>query len=492
MPTIVLLSVLAGLLLQQPTPPPSGVDFEFFKTRVQPIFTTKRPGHARCISCHSIGTPMRLQPLTPGSGTWSDEDSRLNFEVVRQRIVPRNPDASRLLLHPLAEPAGGDPHHDGGKHWASRDDSEWQTLAAWVRGEGLTRSTSVTPGKVRIIQTNSAGDNVHVIDPATNRVVGEITGIEVNHGAAAAPDGRHLYISNEADSTLDVVDATSLRVTNKIPLSGHPNNIAAGRDGRRVYVAISQAPGAIDVIDTVSLRRVKTIEVKGAVHNTYVTPDGKFVVAGSIVGKNVTVIDAVTEQPVWTLNFDLGVRPMAFERNADGSTKRIFVQLTELNGFAIVDFATRMETGRIELPKIAAGKTPGPRRRQRFPWSGGDIRRDQAGRQQPAQQRDLLVFASRPEARRDGRCRPCAGLGHADTRQQDRLRGKCRIQFGVGRRTPNDAGSHSYSRRTGAQTEHHGGSAISIAAAAIGFVHRTWQKHIPTRGWKPSAMEYLQ
>ena len=37
--------------------------------------------------------------------------------------------------------------------------------------------------KVRIIQTNSAGDNIHVIDPDTNKVVGVITGIEVNHGA---------------------------------------------------------------------------------------------------------------------------------------------------------------------------------------------------------------------------------------------------------------------------------------------------------------------
>jgi YVTN family beta-propeller protein len=49
---------------------------------------------------------------------------------------------------------------------------------------------------------------------------------------------------------------------------------------------------------------------------------------------------------------------MAFERNADGSTKRIFVQLTDLNGFAIVDFSTHREVGRIQLPQIAAGKTP--------------------------------------------------------------------------------------------------------------------------------------
>src|SRR6266571_1533545 len=72
--------------------------------------------------------------------------------------------------------------------------------------------------KVRIIQTNSAGDNVHVIDPVTNKVVGVITGIEVNHGAAVAPDGSRIYISDEAESTLDVVDAKTLKVTHRIPL----------------------------------------------------------------------------------------------------------------------------------------------------------------------------------------------------------------------------------------------------------------------------------
>src|ERR1700758_4840079 len=77
---------------------------------------------------------------------------------------------------------------------------------------------------VRIIQTNSAGDDVSIIDPSTNKVVGEIHGIEVNHGAAAAPDGSKYYISDEADRTLDVVDQKTLKVIRKIPLTGHPNN----------------------------------------------------------------------------------------------------------------------------------------------------------------------------------------------------------------------------------------------------------------------------
>src|SRR3954451_7300062 len=90
----------------------------------------------------------------------------------------------------------------------------------------LSVSISAANGtKVRIVQTNSAGDSVSLIDPATNKVVGEIKDIEVNHGAAAAPDGSHLYISNEAESSLDVVDARTLKVTKRIPLSGHPNNL---------------------------------------------------------------------------------------------------------------------------------------------------------------------------------------------------------------------------------------------------------------------------
>jgi YVTN family beta-propeller protein len=214
--------------------------------------------------------------------------------------------------------------------------------------------------KVRIIQTNSAGDNVHIIDPVTNTVVGVITGIEVNHGAAVAPDGSRIYISDEAESTLDVVDGKTLKVTHRIPLSGHPNNIAVSRDGRRVYVGIIQAPGGVDVIDTASLKDVKTLQTKGSIHNPYVTPDGKYVVAGSIQGKSINVFDTQTEQPAWTLEMDLGIRPMTFSTNADGSTKWLFVQLTGFNGFAVVDFATRKEINRIKNPDLPPGKKTVP------------------------------------------------------------------------------------------------------------------------------------
>jgi YVTN family beta-propeller protein len=213
-------------------------------------------------------------------------------------------------------------------------------------------SISAGTPTVRIVQTNSAGDNIHLIDPATNKVVGEITGIEVNHGAAMTPDGSRFFFSDEAEHTLDAVNGKTLAVVKRIALSGRPNNIAISKDGRHVYVAIVSGSGAVDVVDTHSLDRIKTIAVKGGVHNTFVTPDGKFVVAGSIVGKRMTVIDGATEEPVWTLDFDNGVRPIAFERNADGSTRRAFVQISDFHGFAIVDFAARKEVGRVTLPDV--------------------------------------------------------------------------------------------------------------------------------------------
>ena len=222
-------------------------------------------------------------------------------------------------------------------------------MRAAIVAVAILALSAAASAQVRVLQTNSQGDNIHLIDPATNRIVGEVKGVPINHGAAAAPDGSRFYFSSEAEQTLHVVDGKTLQTIKKIPLTARPNNISISRDGRRVYVGIVSAPGAVDVIDTTSLEKVKSIPTKGGIHNVYVTPDGRHVIAGSIAGRVMTVIDQKTEEPIWTL-FEEGVRPMAFETNPDGSTKRIFVQLSNLHGFAVVDFAQRKEVARVELP----------------------------------------------------------------------------------------------------------------------------------------------
>ena len=206
--------------------------------------------------------------------------------------------------------------------------------------------------KPRVIQTNAAGDNVHIIDPATNKTVGTIEGIEVPHGTVIAPDGKRIYLTEEATRTMDAIDSRTLKVIKKVPLSGRPNNLAVTKDGRKVYVGIAQQPGAVDVIDTVTFTNIKSIPVQGAIHNVYVTPDGRYAVSGSVATGVITAIDTATDTVAWSWKETSGIRPMIFTTNPDGSTKEMIFQLSNFHGFVVADFATQKETRRVTLPDI--------------------------------------------------------------------------------------------------------------------------------------------
>ena len=171
--------LLAALLGQQPAPPSApapALDYDFYKARVQPLFLEKRQDHARCVTCHAGSTTLRLQRFSEGAQAWSEEQTRQNYEAATAMVVPGSPGASKLLRHPLARAAGGDVFHGGGQHWMSKDDPDWQVLSAWVNG--ATLATSRDTRVARIVQTNAAGDNIHLIDPGTNKVVGVIHDID--------------------------------------------------------------------------------------------------------------------------------------------------------------------------------------------------------------------------------------------------------------------------------------------------------------------------
>ena len=243
--------------------------------------------------------------------------------------------------------------------------SSWRAAAIAV---AVISSGLASAQDARIIQTNSRDDVVHVIDPADHRIVAEIRDIPIAHGVAASPDGTRLYFSSEAKHTLDVVDTETLEIVAEIPLSNRPNNISIGRDGRYIYVGIMDGEGGIDIIDTTTLENVRHIDTDSRVHNTYVTPDGRYFLAGTFGGdRNLLVFDAETEELAWSLfdkrndSFLEGVRPIAFETHPDGSTDRLFVQISEFHGFVVVDFETGTEIRRIELPEVPPEqRDPGP------------------------------------------------------------------------------------------------------------------------------------
>src|SRR6476620_11900858 len=222
------------------------------------------------------------------------------------------------------------------------------TIFLAVLGLALALSTQAASATTsRIYVTNSGGDNIHVIDPATHKVVSTIEGIEGAHGIACSPDRSRVYASNEGDATLDVFDRVTGKLVKKVKLSGRPNNIAVAKDGR-IVVAIARGQGALDIIDPAKLERKVSILTQGSLHNTYVTPDSRYAIMGSTRTSMFTVVDLQREEIAWELNLGKGVRPMTMERNQDGSTRRVFIQLSELNGFAIVNFATRQVVRQME------------------------------------------------------------------------------------------------------------------------------------------------
>src|SRR6516165_8892317 len=205
---------------------------------------------------------------------------------------------------------------------------------------------------VRIYVTNSAGDTIDVIDPVSNKVVQKIKDVVGAHGIAFSPDAARVYVSNEETSSLDVFDRKAGKLIKKVALSDHPNNISVTKNGDRIVVAIARGQGGLDIVDAATLTLKKTIPTNGGrLHDVYITPDNKYVVGGSIPSRTFYTFDLDKEELAWDFKMDLGVRCMAIETNPDGSTKRVFTQLSALNGFSVVDFAERKEVTKVPLPE---------------------------------------------------------------------------------------------------------------------------------------------
>lgn len=221
----------------------------------------------------------------------------------------------------------------------------------------LLAALPMAAAPLRVYVTNSAGDSVTIVNPASDRVVGEFRVSRNPHGIVPSPDGKRFYISSEGEDVLDVVDRSSLRITRRVPIGRRPNNIAITPDGRRVYVCI-RSGSTVDIVDTASLEKVKSVPVGDAPHNIYCTADGKWMLATSMGGKKITAIDVRTESPEFEIPLGGIPRPVAIEPGPGGSPARLFVPLSDLHGFVVVDFAARRVVNRVLLPDAPAGAQP--------------------------------------------------------------------------------------------------------------------------------------
>tara|TARA_B100001142_G_scaffold8070_1_gene7963 strand:+ start:6123 stop:7187 length:1065 start_codon:yes stop_codon:yes gene_type:complete len=211
---------------------------------------------------------------------------------------------------------------------------------------------------VRIIQTNYAGSNAHIIDPNTNKVVDIIENVPKAHAVVNHPDGTYFYFANEHDHNIDIVDAKTLEVVDRIPLVERPNKLVINKTQNKLYVGIRDS-AHLQIIDLESHKVIKTLPVHAGIHNVYVTKDDRYIIAGlgkhpdSLEEPTIQVIDASTDEIAFGVSLEgFRVRPMALESNADGSPSRIFAQAERLNGFYVVDWDKRETVDFVSAPPL--------------------------------------------------------------------------------------------------------------------------------------------
>jgi YVTN family beta-propeller protein len=210
---------------------------------------------------------------------------------------------------------------------------------------------AAAPAKVRqkLYVTNSAGDDVTVIDVATNKPMGRIEVGPNPHGIAvpAAQDFILVTIEGRKPGEMVWIDPRSDRITRRMDVGPAPNQLAVTPDGKIAYVPCSD--GYWDVVDVEKGKVIKRIFTGGRPHNTLCSPDGKHMYLAPMgAPKRVTITDTTTHEIVGEIPFSDSVRPIALTADE----KRFFANVDGLVGIEVADIAERKKIHRIpaELP----------------------------------------------------------------------------------------------------------------------------------------------
>jgi YVTN family beta-propeller protein len=191
-------------------------------------------------------------------------------------------------------------------------------------------------GKVhqKLYVTNSAGDDVTVIDVATHKQLGRIEVGPNPHGIAAPASHDVIYVTIEGGKPgeLVTIDPRTDKVVRRMTVGPAPNQLAVTPDGKLAYVPCSD--GYWDVVDLKQQMVVERIFTGGRPHNTLCSPDGKHMYLAPMgAPKKVTIVDAATHKAIGTIPFSNVVRPIALSRDE----KRLFANVDGLVGIEEAD-----------------------------------------------------------------------------------------------------------------------------------------------------------
>ncbi len=209
-----------------------------------------------------------------------------------------------------------------------------------------------TDRMMKLYVTNSEGDNITVIDLKALKVVGDIqVGYRV-HGAAVEADGRRLFTTIESEKTLKVIDTRTDRILDTIKLTERPNQCAVTPNGKFIGVPI-RGGDSVDIVDIAQKKVVKNLPVK-LPHNCYNAQNNNHIFVTSMGDHKVNLIDLKTMSTIAEIPVGGVPRPLAVTPDE----KTMYVALSDLHGFVIVDIPRRRVVQKVELPRPPAGAQP--------------------------------------------------------------------------------------------------------------------------------------
>lgn len=189
-------------------------------------------------------------------------------------------------------------------------------LACFETGGNDPAVPAVTFDGTRIYVTNSATNNVSVINTADNSVVTLIPVGKTPWGAAVTTDGSKVFVANKSDNSISVISTTSNTVTKTIPVGIGPWGVAVNPSGTKAYVANSGS-GTVSVIDINTETVIATVAVGSTPHWLTVTPDGKYVYVSNTGSNTLSVIDTGTDEVIHTIA--VSANPEGIAALPDGS-----------------------------------------------------------------------------------------------------------------------------------------------------------------------------
>jgi YVTN family beta-propeller protein len=213
----------------------------------------------------------------------------------------------------------------------------------------------------KLYVTNSAGDDVTVVDVATNKPLRSIEVGKHPHGIAVPASQDIIYVTIEGTEPgeLIAIDPYTDKIVRRMPVGPEPNQLAVTPDGKFAYVPAKD--GYYEVVDLAQFKIIDRIFTGGRPHNTLCSPDGKrMYLAPMGAPKKVTVVEVATHKPIGEIPFSNVVRPVALSKDE----KRLYAEVDGLVGVEVADVAERKMIHRVpaelsDAQKKAASRSHG-------------------------------------------------------------------------------------------------------------------------------------